>query len=277
MILWRWSDPMLPIAAPCLCSRNESLLLMVTRSGCKRLSQHSTLSKSESERRRWNFCGTTWKKSTRIPREKETYTFPMASGRMWKCQQQKGYLVLTHLLRAPDELCFHCYSWDDAPAGIEKTQYVLELTAWQLVDFKPKLRCWKHFPQSRNEESDPCTLKHHLAYVHASYLFVCSWIQLIDRSKSWELPTLHIDMTEAWAQPLPWPQPSASPPSIVLRNENLDTTSAGLKSHHAEESHITQWNCEMEESHITRREVTSFCDNPNGTAAFNRKPKSNQI
>ena len=54
-------------------------------------------------------------------------------------------------------------------------------------------------------------------------------------------------------------------------------TSAGLKSHHAEESHITQWNCEMEESHITRREVTSFCDNPNGTAAFNRKPKSNQI
>ncbi len=45
-------------AAPCLCSRNESLLLMFTRSGCKRLSKHSTLSKSESERRRWKFCGT---------------------------------------------------------------------------------------------------------------------------------------------------------------------------------------------------------------------------
>ena len=54
-------------------------------------------------------------------------------------------------------------------------------------------------------------------------------------------------------------------------------TSTGLKSHHAEESHITQWKCKMEESHITRREVASFCDNPNGTAASNRKPKSNQI
>ena len=46
-------------------------------------------------------------------------------------------------------------------------------------------------------------------------------------------------------------------------------TSAGLKSHHAAESHITQCNCEMEDSHITRWEVTSFCDNPNGTAASN--------
>ena len=55
------------------------------------------------------------------------------------------------------------------------------------------------------------------------------------------------------------------------------TTSTGLKSHHAEESHITQWKCKMEACHITRREVTSFCDNPNGTAASNRKPKSNQI
>ena len=67
------------------------------------------------------------------------------------------------------------------------------------------------------------------------------------------------------------------PPSCAFFSIGFHVTSAGLKSHHAEESHITQWNCEMEGSHITRREVTSFCDNPNGTAAFNRKPKSNQI
>lgn len=101
-------------AAPCLCSRNESLLLMVTRSGCKRLSYPSqSLSAGDGIS-----AAQHGKKSTRIPREKETYTFPTASDRMWKCHQQKGCLVLTHLLRTPDELCFHCYSWDDAPAGI---------------------------------------------------------------------------------------------------------------------------------------------------------------
>ena len=66
-------------------------------------------------------------------------------------------------------------------------------------------------------------------------------------------------------------------PKKMRFTSDLPCTSAGLKSHQAEESHITQWKCKMEESHITRREVTSFCDNPNGTAASNRKPKSNQI
>ena len=74
-------------------------------------------------------------------------------------------------------------------------------------------------------------------------------------------------------QVAPWPSPepaSKDQSSYLATLWNSSTlllqcsTNAGLKSHHAEESHIT------------RREVTSFCDNPNGTAAPNRKPKSNQ-
>lgn len=80
---------------------------------------------------------------------------------------------------------------------------------------------WLHWKELLQIKENHYTLKHHLAYVHASYLFVCSWIQLIDRSKSRDLPTFQPSLRRR-AQPLPWPQPSASPPSIVLRNENLD-------------------------------------------------------
>ena len=56
-------------------------------------------------------------------------------------------------------------------------------------------------------------------------------------------------------------------------NKLKTSTSTGLKSHHAEESHITQWKCKMEESHITRREVTSFCDNPQWHSGIQQKTK----
>ena len=61
--------------------------------------------------------------------------------------------------------------------------------------------------------------------------------------------------------------PTKSIAAAYTEIERFLCTNAGLKSHHAEESHITQCKCEMEESHITRRKATSFCDNPNGTAA----------